>query len=154
MDNFSDLLEHTSYPGGDKGAPGSGYNMTISNATLATDFVDISDSINFMAGIPLGSVTFPNKAAFDEGQGKQQPEVDVETLNIFHDCSAITWRWLITPKVPGAYPVNGINYMIVNEDGLLSKNYAEFDNGAWLQSFHKDCALAPVSVKSGAPATK
>lgn len=107
-----------------------------------------------MAGFPLGSVTFANKTAFDYGQGVLQPEVAVDTLNVWHDCSSITWRWKLTPPAQGALPVTGINYMEVNEDGLLSKNYAEFDNGAWLQSFGRQCAINPPSVKSGAPATK
>ena len=150
VDNFRDLLEFTSY-NGTQGAPGRGYHQAISDATLAADFTDISDSINFMAGKPLGSLTFPSKKAFDIGQGANQPEVKTETLNIFHDCSSITWRWKITPQVDPrsgltAYPVVGINYMIIDDKNMIKKNYAEFDNGAWLQSFGKQCAVAPVTV--------
>lgn len=152
VDNFSTLLEYTSY-NGTQGRPGRGYKYDVSAATLAEDFVDISDSINFMAGFPLGSVTFANKTAFDFGQGVMQPEVAVETLNVFHDCSSITWRWKITPN-PGALPVVGINYMMVNDEGLLKKNYAEFDNGAWLQGFGQQCAINKPSVVPGDFATK
>lgn len=153
VDNFRTLLEYTSY-NGTQGAPGRGYKYDVSKATLAEDFVDISDSINFMAGFPLGSVTFANKTAFDFGQGVLQPEVLTETLNTFHDCSSITWRWKLTPKIPNAYPVVGINYMEINEDGLIAKNYAEFNNGAWLQSFGRQCAINPVSTVSGEWAKK
>ena len=52
VDNFSDLLEYTSY-NGTQGAPGRGYHFNVSAATLDPAFVDISDSINFMAGIPV-----------------------------------------------------------------------------------------------------
>jgi hypothetical protein len=95
----------------------------------------------------LGSVTFGSKAAFDYGQGVLQPEVQAETLNVWHGCKDITWRWKITPATQSPYPVNGINYMIINDDGKIQKNYAEFDNGAWLQSFPgATCALRPVTV--------
>ena len=55
VNNFIDLLEFTSYPGNaTEGIPaGSGYNQSVSDATLDPDFVDISDSINFMAGFPV-----------------------------------------------------------------------------------------------------
>lgn len=56
--NFTQLLERTSFPGSANPyiPAGSGYPQDISNATLADDFSDISDSINFMAGFP---VSFP-----------------------------------------------------------------------------------------------
>ena len=52
VDNFSTLLEYTSY-NGTQGAPGRGYKFDVSAATLDPAFVDISDSINFMAGKPV-----------------------------------------------------------------------------------------------------
>jgi hypothetical protein len=55
-DNFSTLLEFTSY-NGTQGAPGRGYQYNVSAITLDPAFVDISDSINFMAGFPV-SVNF------------------------------------------------------------------------------------------------
>ncbi|KIW87068.1 uncharacterized protein Z519_12365 [Cladophialophora bantiana CBS 173.52] len=146
VNNFVILLEYTSY-NGTQGPPGRGYQQNVSDATLASDFSDISDSINFMAGFPLGSVTFPSKQAFDYGQGVLQPEVAVTVLNIWHDCNSITWRWRITST---ALPVNGINHMIIDSDGKIQKNYAEFDNGAWLQSFGRQCAINPPSVASSA----
>lgn len=53
--NFVDLLQFTSYAGSpQQGIPaGRGYHYNTSAATLATDFIDISDSINFMAGFPV-----------------------------------------------------------------------------------------------------
>ncbi|KAK7898126.1 hypothetical protein LTR67_004758 [Exophiala xenobiotica] len=152
--NFTLLLEYTSYAG--QANPyipaGRGYKQDVSDATLAADFSDISDSINFMAGFPLGSVTFASKQAFDYGQGRLQPEVSVSTLNVWHDCNSITWRWRLSAS-PNAYPVNGINYMIIDSDGKIQKNYAEFDNGAWLQSYGQQCATQNVTVTSPA-ATK
>lgn len=151
--NFVDLLQHTSYAGNAAAhiPAGSGYHYDVSAATLSTDFVDISDSINFMAGFPLGSITFNSKAAFDYGQGVLQPEVGVNVLNIWHDCGSITWRWQIY-TLP--YPVTGINHMLVNSDGLVYKNYAEFDSGAWLQGFGRNCSINPIATPQSPPATK
>ena len=151
--NFVDLLQHTSYAGNAAQhiPAGSGYHYDVSAATLSTDFIDISDSINFMAGFPLGSITFNGKAAFDYGQGTLQPEVGVNVLNIWHDCDSITWRWQIY-TLP--YPVTGINHMLVNKDGLVYKNYAEFDSGAWLQGFGKNCSANPIATPQSPPATK
>jgi len=142
--NFVDLLQHTSYAGNPaEGIPaGQGYDQDVSNATLDPNFIDISDSINFMAGFPIGAISFTSQANFDYGQGVLQPEVGVNVLNIWHDCDSITWRWNIY-TLP--YPVTGINHMLVNDAGLVYKNYAEFDNGAWLQSFGQNCSLSPVA---------
>jgi hypothetical protein len=149
VDNFKNLLEFTDYDGSRGGPKGRGYNYNISAATLAPDFVDISDSINYMAGNVLGSVTFPNKTAFDIGQG-HQPEVKAETLNIFHDCDSITWRWKITPLTQAPLPVVGINYMQINDKGLIQKQYAEFSNAAWIASFPAPASCLPPT---GKPAT-
>ena len=53
--NFTTLLEFTSYAGNaaEGLAAGRGYKQDVSNNTLASDFTDISDSINFMAGFPV-----------------------------------------------------------------------------------------------------
>lgn len=142
-DGFKNLLEYTSY-NGTQGPPGRGYNQTMSNLILATDFQDYSDSINWMAGIPLGSVTFPSKAAFDQGQGYGQPELSVKTLNLWHSCNEITWRWQAT--TPSQATVVGINQMILNADhSKIQTNYAEFDNAAWLQSFGLKCSTKDIA---------
>ncbi|KAK5051619.1 hypothetical protein LTR84_003271 [Exophiala bonariae] len=140
VDGFITLLEFTDYkqpPNSTFPPPGRGYKIDVSNKILNDKFQDISDSINFMAGIPLGSITFPSKGAFDAGQGSQ-PEVTVKTLNLWHDCTTITWRWVITSTT---FPVVGINRFTVGDDGKFIRNYAEFDSGAWLQSFRQVCAI-------------
>lgn len=57
VNGFIDLLEYTSYPGNNYTSPptpaGRGYHQNVSDATLATDFEDYSDSINWMAGFPV-----------------------------------------------------------------------------------------------------
>lgn len=49
---FKTLLEFTSY-NGTQGPPGRGYRFDVSAQYLAEDFVDYSDSINWMAGFPV-----------------------------------------------------------------------------------------------------
>lgn len=55
VDNFIILLEYTDYvPANGSFIPaGRGYKRDVSAATLNENFVDISDSINFMAGFPV-----------------------------------------------------------------------------------------------------
>jgi hypothetical protein len=52
--NFTILLEFTSFAGAGPIPAGHGYKQDVSDNTLAADFSDISDSINFMAGFPVG----------------------------------------------------------------------------------------------------
>jgi hypothetical protein len=47
------------------------YSEALAQSFLFEDFKDISDSINVLAGIPLGSVTFPSKQAFMASQETQ-----------------------------------------------------------------------------------
>lgn len=44
------------------------YSDALGNSFLADDFTDTSGSINALAGLPLDSVTFPSKAAFQANQ--------------------------------------------------------------------------------------
>jgi hypothetical protein len=70
------------------------YTTANADATLASDFTDTSDSINFLGGYPLGSVTFPSKAAFESGQGSQ-PAIGftVDGIDAI-DCTSIGFRWV------------------------------------------------------------
>lgn len=58
VEGFITLLEFTDYkPANGSFIPaGRGYKKDVSNAILNEKFVDISDSINFMAGIPVSSI--------------------------------------------------------------------------------------------------
>jgi len=138
-DAFTTLLEYTSY-NGTQGPPGRGYRYDVSAQYLAADFQDYSDSINWMAGFPLGGVTFNGRAAFDYGQGILQPELAVDTLLVSHNCKEITWRWHAT--TPSQASIIGINHMVLTSDlTQIQTNYAEFDNAAWLSSFGLQCKV-------------
>lgn len=61
ISGFATLLEFTDYkpaPNATFPPPGRGYKQEVSDAILDKDFVDISDSINFMAGQPVSSKCF------------------------------------------------------------------------------------------------
>jgi hypothetical protein len=52
---------------------------------LADNFRDTSDSINILAGIPLGSDTFPNKAAFlNHMQTNVRPPLSLQSIHEAH----------------------------------------------------------------------
>jgi len=126
---------------------GQNFNTALANTLLADDFTDLSDSINFMANITLQTVTFPSKQAFIYGQGSQAPVQKVQTLNIWHDCHSITWRWFLLPGVGANVPVAGINYMVMNEKKQIQTNYAEFNNAAWLLSYgNPQCKAAAAAA--------
>merc|ERR1711939_182715 len=64
---------------------------------LAPSFTDYSDSINFIAGIPLGSVTFPSPQAYIAGQGAQPPiGLTILNLDAVTCDGVIAVRWVAT----------------------------------------------------------
>lgn len=130
---FTDLLQYTSYNG--TSAPqGRGYHYNVSAKYLASDFQDYSDSINWMAGYPLGGVTFNSRQAFDYGQGLYQPELVMTTLSYTFGCNTVTWRW--SAQTSTYAHVTGINFMTLTADNSqIQTNYAEFNNADWIQSF-------------------
>lgn len=145
VDAFTDLLEYTSY-NGTQGPPGRGYHFNVSAKYLAVDFKDYSDSINWMANLPLGGVTFDSRAAFDQGQGLGQPELKVTTILVNHGCKTVTWKWNAITATGAS--VMGINHMIINDDlTQIQVNHAEFDNAAWLYSFGLQCKVPSTTSK-------
>lgn len=112
-------------------------NYTTANAEklLSDDFTDFSDSINSLIGAPLGNATFPNKAAFEAGQGAQ-PAVPFQVLAIDAvTCDTIALRWLI-PLPPN--PIKGITILKAeNSQGdadswQIKTIFTEFNSIAWL----------------------
>lgn len=94
-------------------------------------------------------VTFPNKIAFDQGQGLGQPELQVTDMNIEHGCNTITWRW---SALTASYAtVQGVNLLYLNEDlTKIQKNVAEFNNAEWLYSFGLQCKVPSSTSNSTA----
>jgi len=108
------------------------FNATA-DALLAKDFTDTSDSINQLAGIPEGSVTFATKSAFITGSSGQPP-LYLQTLDTFNSCNKIGWRWIsINGTGNDSEKVKGIDVFNINKKGKIESTYAEFNSGAWLK---------------------
>ena len=113
----------------------SAFDATVADKLLYKDFTDISDSINTLGGFPLGSITFPSKAAFIGGQGSQPP-VPFDVLAIGPvSCDGIAFRW---QAYPGAgMPVKGINILgaIQNEacEWQINSVFSEFNSIVWAE---------------------
>ncbi len=110
------------------------FNYTLANELLADDFTDYSDSINYLKRDPLGEVAFDSKAAFIQGQGTQPPFPSVDTLDWFHTCDEIAWRWQgnYTPK-----PIRGINMFKINNKKQIQTVLVEMNSGAFLYNVGK-----------------
>jgi len=119
------------------------YNNNTANAILASDFTDTSDSINFLIGAPLGTTTFPSKAAFEGGQGIQ-PSIGFSILSIDFGCTFAAFRWVATVGLQ-IDPVKGINVLYAsNLNGTaagwqIESMYSEFNVGAWEVDIGKTC---------------
>ncbi len=118
------------------------FDAATAQNLLYPDVQDYSDSINYIAGIPLGSVTFPGAQAYIAGQGAQPP-IDFTVL----DTAAITCDGVIALQwVAGvgshALPAQGItilkaikvgNDAVVGPTGWQLKEIkTEFNSAAWI----------------------
>jgi len=134
----------------------TGWISTLTNFDLATaqnllypGLVDFSDSINYIAGIPLGSVTFPSAQAYEAGQGAQPP-IGFTVLGT----DAITCDGVIALRWTGAVgsqqlPANGITILkaikVGNDDVVgptgwqLAEIHTEFNSAAWIVDLGGSC---------------
>ena len=110
-------------------------NRQAANATaqtlIADNYEEISDSINSLAGYPLGSITFNGKQAFINGVINAPYISGMTTLAIYHDCTHITWRWLVTGLGSRVAEVKGVNVMTINTQGQIVEDDIEFNSIAW-----------------------
>lgn len=111
---------------------GADFNATA-NKILSDSFFVSSDSINSLAGIPLGINAYPSKQAFIAGQA-QTPAIPVlQTLGSFYTCNQIAWRWNGSSIGSNKYWVKGIITMDVNAaTNQIDAVYSEFNTAAWL----------------------
>lgn len=127
------------------------YSTSLANAVLADDYTDQADSVNTLidnggtSPIPLGSLTFASKAAFEAGQGAQ-PAIPFTILNQWHTCDTVIIRW-VSAQTP--QQVQGFDAIIVEPATNSSSNvtyqiktvYGEFNSGAWLANLgHPECS--------------
>lgn len=106
------------------------YTDALASAFLASDFTDVSDSINTLAGLPLGGATFSSKQAFMASQ-EAQPRIPLAvtgTYAVTHDTAVI--RYTQTFGAAGL-PVAGISILrFVCEDAQwkLKTIWTEFNS--------------------------
>ena len=134
----------------------STFNATLAADILAVNFVDYSDSIDFLAGIPLGNATFTSLAAFEAGQSGQAP-IPFQILSIDAvTCNNIAFRWLAYPGT-GQYEVKGINIAYTAQTGnatngadgwQIQTNFAEFNVAAWDLDLGGNCTPPPPPSKT------
>jgi hypothetical protein len=129
----------------------STFNATLAADILAVNFTDYSDSVDFLAGIPLGTATFTSLAAFEAGQSGQAP-IPFQILSIDAvTCTNIAFRWLAFPGT-GKYEVKGINIAYTDRTGNLTNgadgwqiqtNFVEFNVAAWDLDIGGNCMAPP-----------
>ncbi|KAK3305183.1 uncharacterized protein B0T15DRAFT_484880 [Chaetomium strumarium] len=102
---------------------------------LADTFVDTSDSINILAGIPLGSPTFPSKEAFIEHQHVQPDNLPLTmTHTTPYSCNEIALIWQATFGV-AQKQVRGVTILgVTKEEGFwqIESVDVEFNSLAYL----------------------
>ncbi|KAK8040046.1 hypothetical protein PG993_008457 [Apiospora rasikravindrae] len=122
------------------------YTDSLADKFISDDFTDTSDSINVLAQQPLGSVTFPSKAAFKAGQS-QLPKIPlvVKSVNAV-TCDTIVLRWTQTFGNP-AKPAQGISILVNAFDGKkgwqLKTLYTEFNSLTYFTNTGGSCTPPP-----------
>src|SRR5437764_10972494 len=88
-----------------------------------------------------GSVTFSSRDAFIVASGAQPP-LFLQTLDIFHNCHKIAWRWIsISGAGDDEEKVKGIDVFEISHKGKIKSIFAEFNSGAFLVDLGKpECA--------------
>jgi len=119
-------------------------NVDLANKYLADDFQEFSDSINWVTPShdhTPGVVTDGPKAAFiaDEiatQNGTAGPNFN--TLNIWHTCDTITFRWQLMYQ-PVA--VTGIDVLVLQQGThLIETDYSEYNNIGFVTDY--GCTIA------------
>jgi hypothetical protein len=112
----------------------SAFTLADADRLLANDLVDYSDSILALQGKPLGGPLFPNKAAFEAGQGAQPPvPFQVLALEAFN-CDTIAFRWqALLPGSPakGMTVLKASNYQRQANTWQISTIFTEFNSITW-----------------------
>lgn len=148
--------QHPSCPALEKGAPIvsalvddyaqliGNYSADLGERFLADEgFTDTSDSINALAGIPLGSTTFANKTAFLQNQ-ESQPKIPFVVTSVNAVTSdTIVLRWTQTFGNP-ALPAAGISILGFEcaDDGCwkLKTVYTEFNSLIYFEDTGGKCS--------------
>ncbi|KIV94232.1 hypothetical protein PV10_02019 [Exophiala mesophila] len=121
VNNFIAFLDHPDI---------AAANVTA-QALLAEGFYEKSDSINMLAGHPIGSVTFEGKQSYI-GAVLSSPSLDaIEIIKIFPagcDHVLFYWRMGVGSK---QIPVQGFNLFEIVGDNQIGSMFVEFNNIGW-----------------------
>jgi len=98
---------------------------------IAENYNETSDSINILAGFPLGSVTFAGKTEFIDGVVLAPAISGMSTLMSFHDCTHVAWHWIVTGLGKETYEVKGTNLFTVAPSLQVTDDQIEFNSIAW-----------------------
>lgn len=118
------------------------YSDALASSFLADGFTDVSDSINALAGLPLGNTTFLSKQAFMASQ-ETEPKIPLVVTGIYavtHDTVVIRYT-----QTFGAadLPVAGISILeFVCEDGQwkLETIRTEFNSLVYFENIGGSCS--------------
>jgi len=125
------------------------FDATVATNLLAPNLVDTSDSINYIAGIPLGGPTFPSPQAYIAGQGAQPPiGFTVLGTDAITCDGVIALRW-VGQVGSNTYPAQGITILKAVQSGpdavvgptgwQLESINTEFNSAAWLVDIGASC---------------
>ncbi|KAK4212149.1 hypothetical protein QBC37DRAFT_197618 [Rhypophila decipiens] len=114
-------------------------------ALIAQVYVEESDSINILAGYTLGGPSFTSKKNFIDGVAAAPAIPSMKTLEVFHSCDKISWRWNVEGLGRQTYPVKGINTFVVDPcTGQIKATYIEFSSIAWGVDIGWTCTPPPA----------
>jgi len=125
------------------------FNTAVAENLLAPQLVDQSDSINYIAGIPLGATTFAGPQAYIAGQGAEPPiGFTVLSTDAITCDGTIALRW-VAQVGENIYPVQGITILkavqvgteeVVGPTGWqLAEIHTEFNSAAWIVDIGGTC---------------
>jgi len=122
VSQYSSLLSHS--------------DPTTANATaqalLADDYVEISDSILSLEGLPLGSATFVGKQVYIGGILNSPPVLGINTLEVLvAGCTKVLWYWNFLDVGSGEYEIKGFNLFSITPALQINQTNLEFNSIAW-----------------------
>jgi len=110
-------------------------NVAAANATaqalIGDGFFEKSDSINILAGFPLGSTTTDGKQAYINGVLNAPGLNGAETIKILVSGNNIVWYWRFTAIGSKQVPVQGFNLFEISNKKQITGLYVEFNSIAW-----------------------
>lgn len=111
--------------------------LTLSNRPVSRD--RLSRVTEMLIRVQFGQDAYPSRDAFAGSGSVTPPLPNITTVDIFHNCNKISWRWYTTNV--GPVRVSGIIDMDVNATThQINAVYSEFNSGAfWINLGNPEC---------------